>query len=52
MFLGGWLSPFQGIPLLESTFAWVPGIIWLLLKFQLFFIFIYLDASNFSALSL
>jgi len=30
-FMGGWLSPFQGTPL-ESVFAFVPGIVWLLLK--------------------
>ncbi len=31
-FMGGWLSPFQGIPVVEGWFAWVPGIFWLLLK--------------------
>jgi len=36
MFLGGWLSPFQGIPVLESLFGWVPGIVWLLLKTSFF----------------
>ncbi len=41
MFLGGWLSPFQGIPGLETFFAWVPGIIWLGLKAS-FFILLYL----------
>ena len=41
MFLGGWLSPFQGIPLLEGLFAWVPGIIWFLLKI-FFFMFLFL----------
>ena len=30
-FMGGWLSPFQGTPI-ESLFAWVPGIFWLLGK--------------------
>ena len=25
LFLGGWLSPFQGMPYLETWFAWVPG---------------------------
>ena len=24
LFLGGWLSPFQGMPYLENVFAWVP----------------------------
>ncbi|VAW82712.1 NADH-ubiquinone oxidoreductase chain H [hydrothermal vent metagenome] len=32
LFMGGWLSPFQGIPILEYWFAWVPGIFWLLSK--------------------
>ena len=36
MFLGGYLSPFEGIPVLESMFAWVPGMVWLLLKTCLF----------------
>lgn len=35
-FLGGWLSPFQGIPILDSVFLWVPGIIWLFLKMAIF----------------
>lgn len=41
LFVGGWLSPFEGIPVLETTFAWVPGIVWLLLK-TAFFLFVYL----------
>ena len=41
MFLGGWLSPFQGIPVVESWFTWVPGIIWLFIK-TAFFLFIFL----------
>ena len=41
MFLGGWLSPFQGIPLLEPMFAWVPGMVWLIVKTSLF-LFLYL----------
>ena len=36
MFLGGWLSPFQGIPIIESWFAWVPGVFWLLSKTAFF----------------
>jgi len=36
LFLGGWLSPFQGIPYLESAFVWVPGPLWLLLKISIF----------------
>ncbi len=41
MFMGGWLSPFQGIPLLQDWFAWVPGTVWLLLK-TAFFLFLFL----------
>ncbi len=40
-YLGGWLSPFQGIPVLEEFFAFVPGIVWLFIKAG-FFIFLYL----------
>jgi len=40
MFLGGWLSPFQGTPL-EAAFAFVPGIFWFLAKTS-FFLFWYL----------
>lgn len=36
LFLGGWLSPFQGIPGLGAAFAWVPGIIWMLAKMSIF----------------
>lgn len=41
MFLGGWLSPFEGIPLLQNAFAWVPGICWLFFKSAVF-LFLYL----------
>jgi NADH-quinone oxidoreductase subunit H len=41
LFLGGWLSPVQGIPYLETWFAWVPGPLWLLLKAS-FFLYCYL----------
>ncbi|MCC6302619.1 MAG: NADH-quinone oxidoreductase subunit NuoH [Gammaproteobacteria bacterium] len=41
MFLGGWLSPFEGIPVLGALFAWVPGIFWLLAKMA-FFLFLFL----------
>ncbi len=40
-FLGGWLSPFEGIPYLEQYFANVPGLIWLALKMS-FFLFCFL----------
>jgi NADH-quinone oxidoreductase subunit H len=39
LFMGGWLSPFQGIPGLESLFSWVPGILWLLMKTCMFLFF-------------
>ncbi|ADJ27526.1 NADH-quinone oxidoreductase subunit NuoH [Nitrosococcus watsonii] len=38
MFLGGWLSPFQGT-VLEAIFGWVPGIVWLLIKTAIFLFF-------------
>jgi NADH-quinone oxidoreductase subunit H len=41
IFMGGWLSPFDGIPVLESAFAWVPGLVWLLAKTAIF-LFMYL----------
>lgn len=41
LFLGGWLSPFEGMPLLESVFFVVPGIVWFFIKVSLF-LFIYL----------
>ena len=41
MFLGGWLSPFQGIPGLEGLFNAVPGLVWLLVKTS-FFLFLFL----------
>ena len=41
MFMGGWLSPFQGVPVLEGLFAWVPGFVWLVLK-TFFFMFLFL----------
>lgn len=41
MFMGGWLSPFEGIPGLESLFAWVPGVVWFFAKLA-FFVFCYL----------
>jgi len=35
MFMGGWLSPFQGTPL-EAMFAFVPAIVWLFAKLSFF----------------
>ncbi len=46
LFLGGWLSPFQGIPGLEAAFAWVPGILWFFLKTGIFvFLYFWLRAT-------
>ncbi|HRD48683.1 MAG TPA: NADH-quinone oxidoreductase subunit NuoH [Candidatus Contendobacter sp.] len=39
LFLGGWLSPFEGIPLLGDLFAFVPGAIWLVFKISLLLLF-------------
>ncbi len=41
MFLGGWLSPFQGLGMLDQYTSWVPGILWLILKTG-FFLFLFL----------
>ena len=40
MFFGGWLSPFEGIWILGTLTAWVPGSIWLLGK-ALAFIYLF-----------
>lgn len=40
LFLGGWLSPFDGIPVLGPFFSFVPGIVWFLIKIS-FFLFLY-----------
>lgn len=39
LFLGGWLSPFQGVYFLDGMFSFVPGTVWLLAKV---FFFLYL----------
>jgi NADH-quinone oxidoreductase subunit H len=45
-FLGGWLSPFQGIPGLQEAFAWVPGVVWFVAKILVFaFMFLWLRAT-------
>ena len=40
LFLGGWLSPFEGTTL-QSGLNWIPGIFWLFLK-SAFFLYLYL----------
>ncbi|MBS0289335.1 MAG: NADH-quinone oxidoreductase subunit NuoH [Proteobacteria bacterium] len=41
MFMGGWLSPFEGISFIQDKLTWVPGILWLGLKVS-FFLLLYL----------
>lgn len=41
MFLGGWMSPFQGYPMLQQFVAWVPGFAWLFIKMA-FFVYCFL----------
>jgi NADH-quinone oxidoreductase subunit H len=41
LFMGGWLSPFQGVPVLGDTFLGAGGIHWFLLK-MVFFCFLFL----------
>jgi NADH-quinone oxidoreductase subunit H len=46
LFMGGWLSPFQGWPILGPLFDWVPGFVWLVLKTGIFaFLFLWLRAT-------
>lgn len=46
MFMGGWLSPFEGMPILEKMFTWVPGILWFLGKASfLVFLFLWFRAT-------
>jgi NADH-quinone oxidoreductase subunit H len=40
-FVGGWLSPFEEVPVLDDFFFFVPGFVWLLIKIS-FFLFVYL----------
>jgi NADH-quinone oxidoreductase subunit H len=41
MFLGGWLSPFEGLPGIGQTFLAAPSVLWLLAK-MFIFMFLYL----------
>ena len=41
VFMGGWLSPFEGMPFFENIFYVVPGFAWFFLKIA-FFLFVYL----------
>lgn len=46
LFLGGWLSPFEHIPLLAPLFSWIPGVFWLFTKMAvLLFLYLWLRAT-------
>jgi NADH-quinone oxidoreductase subunit H len=46
LFMGGWLSPFEGIPVLNKIFSPIPGIVWLMMKTGAFlFIYLWLRAT-------
>lgn len=36
LFLGGWLSPFQGMGFLDTATAWIPGVFWFAAKTSFF----------------
>jgi NADH-quinone oxidoreductase subunit H len=36
LFAGGWLSPFEGIPVLNKVFSWVPNVVWMFAKVAFF----------------
>ncbi|GGF96105.1 NADH-quinone oxidoreductase subunit NuoH [Cysteiniphilum litorale] len=45
-FLGGWISPFENIPVLDQFFSFVPGMIWLFLKTGIFmFMYLWIRAT-------
>jgi NADH-quinone oxidoreductase subunit H len=46
MFLGGWLNPFEGWPVLGAMTDWIPGLIWMLGKMSfILFLFLWLRAT-------
>jgi NADH-quinone oxidoreductase subunit H len=46
MFMGGWLSPFEGWPQIQQHLNWVPSVFWLLAKTSLFmFLFLWFRAT-------
>lgn len=45
-FLGGWLSPFANIPVVEKWFNFIPGMVWLFAKTSVFmFLFLWIRAT-------
>ncbi|MES2213058.1 MAG: NADH-quinone oxidoreductase subunit NuoH [Pseudomonadota bacterium] len=47
MFLGGWLSPFEGWPMLAAYLTWIPPIFWLLAKTGLFLLLFFWFRATF-----
>jgi NADH-quinone oxidoreductase subunit H len=46
LFFGGWLSPFQGIPVIGNFFNVIPGVVWFIAKTSFFlFLFIWIRAT-------
>jgi NADH-quinone oxidoreductase subunit H len=46
LFLGGWLSPFEGIPVIGPLLQGVPGLVWLLIKMMIpLFVYLWIRAS-------
>lgn len=46
LFLGGWLSPFQGLGFLDTATAWIPGVFWFAAKVSFFLLlFLWLRAT-------
>ncbi len=46
LFLGGWLSPFQGLPFIDYYLRWIPGLVWLGMKMTIFlFAYFWLRAT-------
>jgi len=46
MFLGGWLNPFHGWPVLGAATGWIPGMLWLLAKVSfILFLFLWFRAT-------
>jgi NADH-quinone oxidoreductase subunit H len=46
MFMGGWLSPFEGFPVMEATILGAPSFLWLAAKTAFFmFVFLWIRAT-------
>ena len=51
-FLGGWLSPFANIPIVDPLFNFIPGMVWLFAKTSFFYVFISMDSGDVPKISL